>query len=193
MLDVDETIVWRQAGPAEWPARRAAARTRRISRRRGTRNSKRLLPRGYCAAAWDMPGYGASAAIEPLTFEALADAVGRWLDALGAESRAHRRPVAGRHARPARRAADAGRSSIAGIARHESGVRVRRHDDGGGVARRTPAAAGRWRDAGDDRSDRAAVDHGGLRLHGRARRCDRGDGAHPVDRTRGRRTVPGDS
>ena len=38
--------------------------------------------------AWDMPGYGASAAVEHLTFAAIADAVARMLDAAGVE-RAH--------------------------------------------------------------------------------------------------------
>jgi 3-oxoadipate enol-lactonase len=37
------------------------------------------------ALAWDMPGYGASPAIAPLTFEALAEAVMAVLDAEGAE------------------------------------------------------------------------------------------------------------
>ena len=38
--------------------------------------------------AWDMPGYGASAPVEPLTFAAIADAVVRLLDAAGVQ-RAH--------------------------------------------------------------------------------------------------------
>jgi 3-oxoadipate enol-lactonase len=38
------------------------------------------------AAAWDLPGYGESAPLDtPMTFSALADAVVRWADVLGAE------------------------------------------------------------------------------------------------------------
>jgi pimeloyl-ACP methyl ester carboxylesterase len=38
------------------------------------------------AASWDLPGYGASAPLDtPVTFAALADAVMRWADVLGAE------------------------------------------------------------------------------------------------------------
>jgi pimeloyl-ACP methyl ester carboxylesterase len=44
----------------------------------------RLAPR-WRALAWDMPGYGASPAIEPLTFEALAQSVVNLLDAEKAE------------------------------------------------------------------------------------------------------------
>jgi pimeloyl-ACP methyl ester carboxylesterase len=43
----------------------------------------RLAPR-WRALAWDMPGYGASPAIEPLTFEVLAQSVANLLDAEGA-------------------------------------------------------------------------------------------------------------
>lgn len=47
------------------------------------------LSRDHRVVAWDQPGYGASAPLDgPLTFPALADAVVRLLDALGAE-RAH--------------------------------------------------------------------------------------------------------
>ena len=42
----------------------------------------------FRAIAWDMPGYGASAPVEPLTFAAVADAVARLLDAAGVD-RAH--------------------------------------------------------------------------------------------------------
>lgn len=44
----------------------------------------RLAPK-WRALAWDMPGYGASPAIEPLTFEVLAQSVVGVLDAEGAE------------------------------------------------------------------------------------------------------------
>lgn len=41
---------------------------------------------GRLAAAWDLPGYGESAALDtPMTFAALADAVMRWADVLGAD------------------------------------------------------------------------------------------------------------
>ncbi len=43
------------------------------------------LAKSWRALAWDMPGYGASPAIAPLTFEALAKAVVAVLDAEGAE------------------------------------------------------------------------------------------------------------
>jgi len=85
VLDVDETIAWRQAGPASGP-HVALLHGLGGSRVASDPQLEALAAAGYCAAAWDMPGYGASAAIEPLTFEALAEAVGRWLDALGAES-----------------------------------------------------------------------------------------------------------
>ena len=46
------------------------------------------LSDAFRCMAWDMPGYGASAPVEPLTFAAIADAVARLLDAAGVE-RAH--------------------------------------------------------------------------------------------------------
>ena len=46
------------------------------------------LSDAFRCIAWDMPGYGASAPAEPLTFAAIADAVARLLDAAGVE-RAH--------------------------------------------------------------------------------------------------------
>lgn len=84
-VDVDGVIAWRQAGPPDGEC---------VALLHGLGGSRiawepqlvALSEAGYCAAAWDMPGYGASAPIEPLSFDALADAVGRWLDALGAES-----------------------------------------------------------------------------------------------------------
>lgn len=48
----------------------------------------RALVHDYRCVVWDMPGYGASAAVEPLTFPHLADAVAGLMDALG-ESEAH--------------------------------------------------------------------------------------------------------
>ncbi len=46
------------------------------------------LSDAFRCIAWDMPGYGASAPIQPLTFAAIADAVARLLDAARVE-RAH--------------------------------------------------------------------------------------------------------
>ncbi len=40
---------------------------------------------GYRAVAWDMPGYGRSAPIEPYTFKGLADSCVRLIDALSSE------------------------------------------------------------------------------------------------------------
>jgi pimeloyl-ACP methyl ester carboxylesterase len=84
-FDVDAPIAWRQAGPPDG---------QHVALLHGLGGSRiawepqlaALADAGYCAAAWDMPGYGASAPIEPLTFEALAEAVERWLDALGTDS-----------------------------------------------------------------------------------------------------------
>ena len=44
-----------------------------------------LSDRWRCVA-WDMPGYGGSAPISPLTFEAIADAVAELFDRLGVEA-----------------------------------------------------------------------------------------------------------
>ncbi|HEX6657518.1 MAG TPA: alpha/beta fold hydrolase [Ilumatobacter sp.] len=84
-VDVDGPVAWRQAGPHD------GEQVVLLHGLGGSRTAwepqlAALADAGYRAAAWDMPGYGASALIEPVTFAALADAVGRWLDALGAES-----------------------------------------------------------------------------------------------------------
>lgn len=42
-----------------------------------------ITPDGWRGLAWDMPGYGASAPIEPMDFDGLADAVQALLDAAG--------------------------------------------------------------------------------------------------------------
>lgn len=86
--DVDGSpVAWREAGPADgdlvlllhglggsrtaWEPQLAA-----------------LAAAGHRAVAWDMPGYGASDAVEPLTFAAIADAAVELLDVLGV-GRAH--------------------------------------------------------------------------------------------------------
>ena len=46
------------------------------------------LSSGFRCIAWDMPGYGASAPVAPLTFASIADSVARLLDAAAVE-RAH--------------------------------------------------------------------------------------------------------
>lgn len=84
-IDVDEPIAWRQAGPAEGP-HVALLHGLGGSRTAWRPQLEALAGAGYRASAWDMPGYGASEPIEPLTFEVLSDAVERWLDALGAAS-----------------------------------------------------------------------------------------------------------
>ena len=43
----------------------------------------RLTPPGWRGLAWDMPGYGASAPVEPMTFDSLAGALVDLLDAAG--------------------------------------------------------------------------------------------------------------
>jgi 3-oxoadipate enol-lactonase len=85
VVDVDGPIAWRQAGPD------GGAQVILLHGLGGSRTAwepqlAALAESGYRAAAWDMPGYGASAAIEPLTFPMLVEAVGRWLDLLRAES-----------------------------------------------------------------------------------------------------------
>jgi 3-oxoadipate enol-lactonase len=85
VLDVGGPIAWRQAG-ADGGEQVILLHGLGGSRIAWEPQLAALAESGYRAAAWDMPGYGASAAIEPLTFAALAEAVGRWLDVLGAES-----------------------------------------------------------------------------------------------------------
>jgi 3-oxoadipate enol-lactonase len=84
-IDVDQPIAWRQAGPAD------GQHVALLHGLGGSRSAWQpqlgaLGDAGYFVTAWDMPGYGASEPIEPLTFDVLADAVGRWLDALGSRS-----------------------------------------------------------------------------------------------------------
>lgn len=80
---LDGPIAWRQAGPADAPS------VVFLHGLGGTRLAwepqlEGLSDRFRCIA-WDLPGYGGSAPIEPLTFWAAADAVARLLDVLGVE------------------------------------------------------------------------------------------------------------
>jgi 3-oxoadipate enol-lactonase len=84
--DVDQgPVAWREAGEGEVVLL--------LHGLGGSRTAWRPQLEGLSAnhrvVAWDLPGYGASAPlVGPLTFPALADAVARLLDALGAD-RAH--------------------------------------------------------------------------------------------------------
>ena len=51
---------------------------RRVSRS----SSKRLRKAGYHAVSWDMPGYGRSAPLTPMTFPGLAGRLRQFLDEL---------------------------------------------------------------------------------------------------------------
>jgi pimeloyl-ACP methyl ester carboxylesterase len=81
--DVDGAIAWREAG--EGPV---------VVLLHGLGGSRTAwepqlaaLSSSWCAVAWDLPGYGASAPLAgSLTFDGLADAVARLLDACGAEA-----------------------------------------------------------------------------------------------------------
>ena len=82
--DVDGPIAWREQGrgqPVVFLHGLGGSRTSWEPQLRG-------LSDEFRAIAWDMPGYGASAPVEPLTFAAVADAVARLLDAAGVD-RAH--------------------------------------------------------------------------------------------------------
>lgn len=79
--DVDGPIAWREAG--------AGPVVVLLHGLGGSRTAwepqlSALAPE-WRAVAWDQPGYGASAPIEPFTFPALADAVARLLDTLGVD------------------------------------------------------------------------------------------------------------
>ena len=82
--DVDGPVAWREQGrgqPVVFLHGLGGSRTSWEPQLRG-------LSDEFRAIAWDMPGYGASAPVEPLTFAAVADAVARLLDAAGVD-RAH--------------------------------------------------------------------------------------------------------
>ena len=83
-VDVDGPLSWREAGrgePVVFLHGLGGSRTSWEPQLDG-------LSDGFRCIAWDMPGYGASAPVEPLTFTAIADAVARLLDAAGVD-RAH--------------------------------------------------------------------------------------------------------
>ena len=82
--DVDGPLAWREQGAGDTAVflhGLGGSRTSWEPQLQGLSGSFRCI-------AWDMPGYGASAPVEPLTFEAIADALVRLLDAAGVE-RAH--------------------------------------------------------------------------------------------------------
>ncbi|MCE2512885.1 MAG: alpha/beta fold hydrolase [Acidimicrobiia bacterium] len=83
-VDVDGPLAWREQGAGQ-----AVLFLHGLG---GSRTSWEPqlagLSEAFCCIAWDMPGYGASAPVEPLTFAAIADSVARLLDAAAVE-RAH--------------------------------------------------------------------------------------------------------
>ena len=94
--DVDAVpVAWREAGPADAPGGQPAAVVVLLHGLGGSRISWEPQLAGPAAladrwrvAAWDLPGYGASPALDqrPLTFPDLAGAAAGWLDALGTNS-----------------------------------------------------------------------------------------------------------
>ena len=83
-VDVDEPVAWREQGrgqPVVFLHGLGGSRTSWEPQLAGLSDAFRCI-------AWDMPGYGASAPVEPLTFAAVADAIARLLDAAGVD-RAH--------------------------------------------------------------------------------------------------------
>ena len=83
-MDVDGPVSWREQGrgaPVLFLHGLGGSRTCWEPQLDGLSDMFRCI-------AWDMPGYGASAPVEPLTFSAVADAVARLLDAAGVD-RAH--------------------------------------------------------------------------------------------------------
>ena len=78
-VDVDGSLAWRELGdgdPVVFLHGLGGTRTAWAPQLQG------LSDRFRCVA-WDMPGYGASAPVVPLTFAAIADAVSQLLDHLG--------------------------------------------------------------------------------------------------------------
>ena len=82
--DVDGPLAWRERGVGDavlFLHGLGGSRTSWEPQLAGLSDAFRCI-------AWDMPGYGASAPVEPLTFAAVADAVARLLDTAGVQ-RAH--------------------------------------------------------------------------------------------------------
>jgi len=83
-LDVDKPLAWREQGTGD-----AVLFLHGLG---GSRTSWQPqlegLSKAFRCIAWDMPGYGASAPVTPLTFSIIANAVARLLDAAAVE-RAH--------------------------------------------------------------------------------------------------------
>ena len=83
-VDVDGPLAWREQGrgaPVVFLHGLGGSRTSWEPQLEGLGDAFRCI-------AWDMPGYGASAPVEPLTFAVIADSVARLLDAAGVP-RAH--------------------------------------------------------------------------------------------------------
>ena len=83
-MDVDGPLAWREQGrgePVLFLHGLGGSRTSWAPQLDGLGDVFRCI-------AWDMPGYGASVPVRPLTFATVADAVARLLDAAGVE-RAH--------------------------------------------------------------------------------------------------------
>ena len=83
-VDVDGPLAWRETGdgePVVFLHGLGGSRTSWQPQLAGLSGAFRCL-------AWDMPGYGASVPVTPLTFAAIADAVARLLDSAGVD-RAH--------------------------------------------------------------------------------------------------------
>ncbi len=80
--DVDDAIAWREAGDGDvmlFLHGLGGSRT-------AWEPQIEALSDQWRCVAWDMPGYGASSPISPLTFEAIADAVAQLLDRLDVDS-----------------------------------------------------------------------------------------------------------
>lgn len=83
-VDVDGPLAWRETGdgePAVFLHGLGGSRTSWEPQLTGLRTEFRCI-------AWDMPGYGASVPVTPLTFATIADSVARLLDRAGVD-RAH--------------------------------------------------------------------------------------------------------
>ena len=79
---MDGAIAWREAGEGDVVLFLHGLGGSRIA---WEPQIEALCDRWRCVA-WDMPGYGGSSPVSPLTFEAIADAIAELLDRLGVES-----------------------------------------------------------------------------------------------------------